>query len=385
MSIKLISEVLTYLSSDTCHLTPAERLALVAIAERARDDSRQAWQGGSDSWCLATIVGVRDLRDVLERLARRKLDVRVVIKFDARGRPVYAHRGMQVAYRLPELTTPTPVAVDQSAPSDGAPAAVAAPEQELSTGESEGAVPAAPKDPEGAVPARKGAVPARKGAVPARKGAVLTAPYPSSTLSTPQKPSSTREATTDPFGAIGATDDEKKIIIERIRKANPHISHLGGYIATMHRNGDLTELLTVLRDAAAAATLQAVLAEARRGPMCEHLVAGGATLHPSTGAPLCPLCRTAGGRQAERAEVELPAPPERRHHSWKPAPTAGPPTAVADGLDLLAAADITPPIRTAPPGIGICVECSEVGEFTIAEDAAGGSHCHMHSRKVAAL
>lgn len=39
------------------------------------------------------------------------------------------------------------------------------------------------------------------------------------------------------------------------------------------------------------AEMLAALAEARRGPECEHGAKGGASLHPETGLPICPICR----------------------------------------------------------------------------------------------
>ena len=44
---------------------------------------------------------------------------------------------------------------------------------------------------------------------------------------------------------------------------------------------------------AASGAMRTLLAAAQRGPACEHGQPGGAFLHPTTGKPLCPLCRVA--------------------------------------------------------------------------------------------
>lgn len=103
MSVQLVAEVTAFLNRDECELTPSERVALYAVADRARDNTRQAWQGGDDDWRLERVVGVKRLPDVLERLAERGFDIRVVVKIAENGRPIYAHKGRQVSYLLPPL------------------------------------------------------------------------------------------------------------------------------------------------------------------------------------------------------------------------------------------------------------------------------------------
>jgi hypothetical protein len=121
MAWELSQEVTNYLTSESRDLTPAERLVLYAIAERASKDgpnARRAWD--MDGWNLATITGVSRLRQVLERLSSRGLECRISHNADSRGRPIYAHKGRQTTYQLPmllvdNLAKGAPASVDNSA------------------------------------------------------------------------------------------------------------------------------------------------------------------------------------------------------------------------------------------------------------------------------
>lgn len=105
MAYTLINEVVSYLGQDDNELTPAERLVLMLVADRAHQQAREAWSGGTAEWDLRKLSGLtaRGLRDVLQRLAERGLELRVARGEDAKGRPLYAHRGVQTTYRLPAL------------------------------------------------------------------------------------------------------------------------------------------------------------------------------------------------------------------------------------------------------------------------------------------
>jgi hypothetical protein len=103
MGYELSREVTAFLLSPAgSTLSPAERLVLYAIAERAPRATRVARQGGQDDWRLDRIVGVR-LSDVLSRLARRGIDVRCPVGYDSAGRPMYGGRGRAAVYWLPAL------------------------------------------------------------------------------------------------------------------------------------------------------------------------------------------------------------------------------------------------------------------------------------------
>ncbi|MER7363604.1 helix-turn-helix domain-containing protein [Nonomuraea wenchangensis] len=108
-------EVLDFAPAD---LTPAQRLVLVVIAERAYDDTREAWPGGSEKWGLETIarrtgLKVDSVRKAIQQMARKGVEVRVPIKVGADGRPVYAHEGQQTTFRIPRFSH----RADQDSPS----------------------------------------------------------------------------------------------------------------------------------------------------------------------------------------------------------------------------------------------------------------------------
>lgn len=89
-------------------LTVAERLVLIAFAERARDDTRVVLSRDVES-ARATVrrrTGLSEsgLRKVLGRLASRGLDLRVPLGTSKNGRPIYSHEGRSVDYRIPVLS-----------------------------------------------------------------------------------------------------------------------------------------------------------------------------------------------------------------------------------------------------------------------------------------
>ena len=137
MSWELSQEVTLYLSAHAEGITPAERVALYAIAERASaggPHARLAWDG--PDWDLETIVGAGRIRQVLGRLGTRGLECRVQHGVSSTGKPIYAHRGKAVTYLLPNLDAQN----QKGASVEAGPALVDAPlsEKGAST-ESEGA------------------------------------------------------------------------------------------------------------------------------------------------------------------------------------------------------------------------------------------------------
>lgn len=104
MGVKLMVEVLDYAPED---LTATERLVLVALAERARDDTRDVLPRESETVRGMVMRRARltdsGLRKVLSRLAARGLECRVPLAADKEGRPVYAFEGRTSSYRVPVL------------------------------------------------------------------------------------------------------------------------------------------------------------------------------------------------------------------------------------------------------------------------------------------
>lgn len=97
MSWSLVAEVLDL----PVELTPAERLLLVCLAERANTETRECWPGG-DELCRRTGLTPRGLAAAFARLAARGMKVRVPVRPGATGRGAYSHPGRRKTYRLPE-------------------------------------------------------------------------------------------------------------------------------------------------------------------------------------------------------------------------------------------------------------------------------------------
>ncbi|MDP8971185.1 MAG: hypothetical protein M3N52_11970 [Actinomycetota bacterium] len=164
-------------------------------------------------------------------------------------------------------------------------------------------IPASLRAGRGLVPQRDGSSPTTgRGVVPQRDGTSPTvghSPY--------QDPSSGSGSTvtaglpgargTSPermvAEATGATDAEAAAIVNRVRnERNPR--SLVGLLRTMAIGGDLAGLLTEQRAAVRLAEVDAKWREIRTGPECEHREPGGLLPHPTTGQPVCPLCRRKG-------------------------------------------------------------------------------------------
>jgi hypothetical protein len=87
-------------------LTSGERLVLLVIAERASDKTRVAKQ--SSRWTIDTIAhraGVTrsGLKTIFQGLAKEKCEVRVPVKTDKRGNPVFAFEGTAMTFKVPKF------------------------------------------------------------------------------------------------------------------------------------------------------------------------------------------------------------------------------------------------------------------------------------------
>ena len=84
-------------------LGPSERMVLMAIAEDARDATRESWALTRAELGRRTGMKPDALKKAFQRLARAGLEVRVPLSFTEAGKPVYAYEGKQSTYRLPPL------------------------------------------------------------------------------------------------------------------------------------------------------------------------------------------------------------------------------------------------------------------------------------------
>ncbi len=101
MGFKLRREVRDWLPPGL--LTLGERTVLLELADVANDDSRIAYPG-MDELCRMTDLPASTVSKCLQRLGAKGLEVRVEIGRAADGRPVYAARGHQTTYRIPQVS-----------------------------------------------------------------------------------------------------------------------------------------------------------------------------------------------------------------------------------------------------------------------------------------
>ena len=88
-----------------------------------------------------------------------------------------------------------------------------------------------------------------------------------------------------------STDEAEAVVAWVQRERRPR--NVGAVLRTIIGAGELAGVLEQVRAEQAKHDSAVLLKAARDGPVCEHGEAGGATLHPQTGKPLCPLCRAA--------------------------------------------------------------------------------------------
>lgn len=102
MAWQLVTEVLDHAPRA---LSSAERLVLVAVAERARVDTRECQPSVAE---VARRAGLElsSIGKVFARLRRHGLEVRVPFGVDRRGEPLFAVPGRALSFRVPPLVPP---------------------------------------------------------------------------------------------------------------------------------------------------------------------------------------------------------------------------------------------------------------------------------------
>lgn len=262
MAVSLVSEVFAYMTGSD--LTAYERLVLVAIAEQANKDTREAYQcsgeNGKKRWNLREVVGLSEtgLRGVFQRLAERGLEVRVAFGKDSSGRTLYAVYGRQTTYRLPVLSKEVGD-VESSPPAD---------------------VPASPR----------GDVQASPGDVSASPGDVQASPFPSASRQDP-KSMHAREPWQIVMEKTGAKPSEARAIAARILDGRTDIRNPSGLIWKMAQGDELARHLREHRAAQKRADDAADAQVRQKQPQCEHGQLGGEFPHSITGDIRCWACR----------------------------------------------------------------------------------------------
>lgn len=314
MSYQRVQNVLYHAPAE---LTVAERLALVALADRTPGtDPGRTVKFGNDDFAQVLGIQARNIRQVTTRLAARRVEIRVPVAKAKDGEPIYAYRGSVPTYQVPWFPAPDGCLCGTCA--EGASANAPSPRVEPEKGcpstpdtAQEGASHDAPYVPEGAsTDAPKG----RKGRSSTQKGRSGTPPYqyqptnqptlgeeatPSEpgvkTASDPIPPTPTKlpealRIVVDALADEGITEDEGRAVM-RAFVASHAPKGLGLYRKIAEDGGIAWRTHLVAVRAAAKEAAGAAIAELRRGPRCPHGEPGGDRNHPTTGQPLCPLCR----------------------------------------------------------------------------------------------
>lgn len=279
MGVRLIAEVLDHAPAE---LTPTERLVLLVVAYSARDDTRQAWPG-MDVLTRRTGLTASGVKQALQRMAGKGVDLRVPLATGVAGQPVYAARGRRCVYMVPALD---PESYPQGYPQRRLPPATK-PQRRLSTATN---------------PEKGGWHQPERWLAPA----LMVAPASPPESHGSQEPSSPRETTVDRLlSEAGLTPEEGRNLIEKVKRdKNPR--SLSGYLSALQRSGDLAEMVRQTRAETGRLAWSNERAAFLRGlakqPACEHGISGGDIAKPSgvhIGWRACPVCR----RHAERSKV----------------------------------------------------------------------------------
>lgn len=85
-------------------LHPTELLLLLVVADDANDITRLSFAGRQQLVAWMRMSGWDSVQKVLNRLAKRELELRVPIGKDRLGRDVFARVGQKTTYKIPEFT-----------------------------------------------------------------------------------------------------------------------------------------------------------------------------------------------------------------------------------------------------------------------------------------
>lgn len=251
MGYRLFREVLDHAPAD---LTMAERFVLAAIADAANDDTRKGWPTVE---LIAHRTGstVDGVHKVIQRLRRRGYDIRVALKIGADGRKVYSWRGRSTTYQVPRF-----------------------PERDVPTRE-KGRTDRPPFDGERV----------DKETVLSDGKGWTTSPERVDRLSTPSPQHLLKEQEQPRARTLnGATPGEHAAVLAEIRRRKPGATEA----LTRHcLREDGPKILAEIRANGQRAEAVAAIAELRTRPPCEHGEPGGNQPHPTSGQPLCALCR----------------------------------------------------------------------------------------------
>lgn len=257
MGYRLYREVLDHAPPD---ITSGELLVWLVIADDAKDGTRIGWIDQAKLQ-RRTRLSERGIRQALHKLAGRGFELRVQRGTDKTGRPVFAHRGMQLTYKLPKLSQAVDDGVDE--PVDN--------------------------EPQGGT-----TVPpcVEEGGTIASEGGTTVPPFPS----VPSVPSQQRAGSAEEIvqSATDASDTEAAAVVGLIGvEAKQPIRSMVGFIRRLGDDGELAGWLDRVRQDASRETVRRFVAGLADKPACIHGTPGGGELRPDTGEPQCALCRTA--------------------------------------------------------------------------------------------
>lgn len=208
-------------------LTAAERLLVLEIADFAGETTREAWPG-KGALAAATDLSDRSIQELLSRIAKKWVELRVPLGKDDNGKPYYSHRGRRTVYRIPRFdqTSDTP---------EGATDAGAS----LEKGATD---PGGSCDESGGLEAERcdGSVPkVRQNRGPSSQGTLKENPSDSSPQA-PATPADMIRAATD------ATEEEAEEIVRLIR-SKTEVGLWSSFIRKMVSTGDLAAKLADVR------------------------------------------------------------------------------------------------------------------------------------------
>lgn len=256
MGYRLYREVLDRAPAD---LTSGERLVLAVIADYANDTTREA-HPGIDALVHRCGLTKHGIGKALQRLAARKIEIRVPLGTDKRGRLVFAHEGAKSRYSIPHLPERSPHSPTTQRPE-------VAPQGDLS-------------EPSGRP----------VGSEWSPCGVSEVAPQGDPATHSSSKSTQLARAASIIINRTDASPDEAAAVVAAYARDRPDIRNLAAVLPKLD-DDEIAEALRTVRTERDRHAVAAWLNWARQQPPCRHGDAGGTELHPTSGEPLCPQCR----------------------------------------------------------------------------------------------
>lgn len=273
MGYELYREVKRYAPAD---LDTGELALLLILADDADEDSREC-SPGIDELCAWMRMSSDGISKILQRLAKKGIEVRIIVDKDKIGRPVYARKGLCTTYLIPSF----------------APAGMVVPASDQTANGRTTVRPKPAQRPDGST--TKAGVRSYQ-----RPPKVVPQYDPSSSFPEEEDPPLPPALKAVRDARLGLDEEEEDLFIAWANHPDQNGPHVAGWWAKLAKNGDLAVQAARWRNSlAAAAAARDSPAEPVLDPWCRECgdanpicetSARWRTLDGTVTGEICPVC-----------------------------------------------------------------------------------------------